>query len=341
MSSEANGSKRAVFLIASGALSELGVQTGGYIQRQGDAVKSFGWDAVWGRVTDRTSLFGVLRNICRLRRELKQCPADVVHGQYGSILGLVACIVAGRRPYVVSFGGDDLLGTPNPGLSWRLRSFIARVASLLSGVRARAIIVKSQNLLSALPFFLQRKVRVIPNGVDLDLFAPVDQAKVRLKLGWRAEELVVLFNGSVRSNRVVKNLPLAEEAVVRLKKRIPTARLEVVASLSVAEMLERFNGADALLVTSLHEGSPNIVKEAMSCNLPVVSVDCGDVAERLADVNPGGVCGYDADELAIQLERVLMGRDRSNGRDALVAQGLDLRRTAERVVGIYDEVLGR
>jgi len=47
--------------------------------------------------------------------------------------------------------------------------------------------------------------------------------------------------------------------------------------------------ADVLLNPSYHEGSPNVVKEAMACGLPVVAADCGDVRKRLAGCTPEAV----------------------------------------------------
>jgi glycosyltransferase involved in cell wall biosynthesis len=98
------------------------------------------------------------------------------------------------------------------------------------------------------------------------------------------------------------------------------------------------NAADCLLVTSLHEGSPNIVKEAMACNLPVVSVPCGDVVERLEKTYPGSIRPYDAAALAGAIYEVLKTGRRSNGREQIVIQGLTLAKIAERLVQIYRHV---
>ena len=76
-------------------------------------------------------------------------------------------------------------------------------------------------------------------------------------------------------------------------------RLELISGKTHSEINEMLNAANCLLLTSLHEGSPNIVKESMACNLPVVTVNCGDVAIRLSDVTPSFVSkDYNANELA-------------------------------------------
>jgi glycosyltransferase involved in cell wall biosynthesis len=95
------------------------------------------------------------------------------------------------------------------------------------------------------------------------------------------------------------------------------------------------NAADCLLVTSLHEGSPNVVKEAMACSLPVVSVDCGDVAERLRNVHPGAICPYDVNALAQAVSGVITTPVRSNGPAQVASQGLSASVVAHQVIKIY------
>jgi len=241
-------------------------------------------------------------------------------------------------PLVISFCGDDLLGTPEPGLLWRMRARASRSIGLMAAWRAQSLVVKSRNLLSALPAPLRGRAEIIPNGVDDEIFVPLSRVNARSKLGWSASQLIVLFNAGMRGHPRVKNLPLAQATMTELRKSHPLAKLETLSYTPQADVALKMSAADCLLVTSLHEGSPNIVKEAMACNLPVVTVPCGDVEERLAGVQPGCVAPYDAAQLASAIRQVLEQGGRSNGRDELARQGLTARAVATQLGRLYDRL---
>jgi len=128
---------------------------------------------------------------------------------------------------------------------------------------------------------------------------------------------------------------LAQVVINRVQRQWPDVKLVMVSDSTRNEMRLMMNAADCLLQTSFQEGSPNVVKEAMACNLPVVSVPCGDVVERLRGVTPGGVYSYDVDALAQGLQAVLDANRPSNGRNVLISQGLAAADTADRLIAIY------
>jgi glycosyltransferase involved in cell wall biosynthesis len=325
-------------MVVGGNLKDGMPQIPTFVQSQAESLQNAGWEVVFGVVDDRTSVGGILRNVRLLKGEVAQANPNLVHAQYGSVTAAVASLIKGQLPLAVSFCGDDLLGTPVPGVGWRLRERCARSIGLWAARRAAAIIVKSDNLLQALPACLRVPAFVLPNGVDTSWFVPMARDECRAKLGWSPESRVVLFNASQQEDRYRKNPLLARATVKTLSRSVPNVSLHTLSNASRGEVRLTMNAADCLLVTSLHEGSPNIVKEAMACNLPIVAVPCGDVPDRLRRTRPGAVCPYDAPTLAEAIREVFMAGCRSNGREQLIAQGLTVANVAERLVQIYRRV---
>ena len=265
-------------------------------------------------VTER-SVGDYLRFVPRAVRESLD-GYDLVHANYGLTAPMALSQV--RLPVVVSLWGTDLFGR----YGW-LSRLCARYCD--------AVIVMSEDMARA----LDRPCHVIPHGVDLEKFAPRPKDAARADVGWDPNARHVLF--PYPPSHEVKNHARARRVVERASDRIAAdAELQVVYGVPHAEVATYMNAADALLLTSDHEGSPNAVKEAMACDLPVVSTDVGDVRERLDGVSPATVSDRD-DELVDGLADVLADPRPSDGRDAV--RDVSLRRMGERIERVYESVV--
>jgi teichuronic acid biosynthesis glycosyltransferase TuaC len=238
-------------------------------------------------------------------------------------------------PMLVSYCGDDVLGDPREDGSVsayaRLRSAVVRAHSRLFP----AVVVKSQEMHDRLPSRTRRRTIVLPNGVDTRLFRPLDRADCRRELGWSDDERVALFAGT-RPDSPRKRRRLAEAACAAASELVGPVRLHVAGSVPPEQMPVLMNAADCLLLTSSVEGSPNVVKEALMCNLPVVATPAGDVPLLLNGVEPSAVCRPDARELGNAVAACIASASRSNGRE--VATWLDGDRIAERLVEVYERL---
>jgi len=97
------------------------------------------------------------------------------------------------------------------------------------------------------------------------------------------------------------------------------------------------NASNALILSSLSEGSPNIVKEAMACNIPVVATAVGDVAEIIGQTQGCSICRHDPDDLAAGIEKALQHSGPTTGR--IDIPHLECSVVAERVIAVYESVL--
>ncbi len=265
---------------------------------------------------------------------------DIVHAQYGSLTAFIAVLGKGKKPLVISFGGSDLLGTAGKSLPWTFRNWLTRKLGLIAAERCNKIIVKSVSLFLTLPEKLRKKAIIIPNGVDVTVFYPRSKNEARARLGWKQNNYYVLFTPSRANNVLVKNFPLASSVINLVQKNMDNVYLEFILDKTPEQVADMMNAADCLLLTSLHEGSPNVIKEGMACNLPIVSVNIGDVAERLKEVsNSFVVDDYDMDLISQKIVAVLNLNVRTNGLDQLKKQGLTSEIVAKKILDIYTEVL--
>ncbi len=121
---------------------------------------------------------------------------------------------------------------------------------------------------------------------------------------------------------------------------LPDLRLEILnGEVDPLRVPELMNASDCLLIASDTEGSPTVLQEALACGLPVVSVDVGDVAARLAGVSNTCIVPRDAAAIAHALVELTTLPLRSNGPAGV--DDFSSRRIAQRLCGLYREALGQ
>jgi teichuronic acid biosynthesis glycosyltransferase TuaC len=306
------------------------------ITAQGQSLRKHGADVEYFPIGGK-GLRAYLKSINRLRKHLRLNNFALVHAHYG-LSAIVAFSACRKIPLVVSFMGDELLGSNKPDGQV---TFLSRCFSGLNILMARHfydyIIVKSEEMLEKLCG--NTKAKVIPNGVDLDVFHPIARDEAIRYAGFQKKEGNLLFIGDPL--RPEKNYSLALESVRRTGNNF---ELHVIRNKKPAELCFYYNAADAVVITSFHEGSPNIVKEAMACNCPVVSTEIGDVRMLSEGVSGHFLVTFDPDTVASGLSSSLKFRSETGetkGRNRITELKLDSSSVAEQIVSIYKELLVR
>lgn len=286
------------------------------VLNQGSSLIREGIDLRYYGVEGR-GLKGYLGNIISLRKEITKLSPDVIHAHY--VLSGVISSLAGAKPLVVSLMGSDVLG------GWPQR--------FISGILARffcdTCIVKTREMKDLLKI---NNVQVIPNGVDFSHYRPMPKDEALTVTGWDGTEINILFPSDPA--RPEKNFRLAEKSVEAMGN--DRVRLQVLDKVPRDKIVFYLNAADVIVVTSKWEGSPNIVKEAMACNRPVVSTIVGDVEELFAGTEGCYAVRPDAQEIALSLNRAIGIRE-TNGRDNIA--GLDSKTIALRLLKIYSDLI--
>ena len=276
-------------------------------------------------------------NYLRARRELRRqhdlAGFDLIHMHFGQSALLVFPVTA---PTLVTFWGSDVHGIVNQKGEYSRFSTLLRGVSRWAARQADEIIVVSSRMQALLG--KPANASVIPHGVDLELFKPSSKASARQALGLNQEAVYVLF--AANENRPVKRYALAKEAVEKTNHKL-ACELLAVTEATHEEMPLWMNAADCLLLTSRHEGSPTVVKEALACGLPVVSVDVGDVPKQLAGIENTRVCRQDdSDTITADLFAVLRGRKRVNLTPDLLRR-LDEKSAVAALISVYRRLAGK
>lgn len=282
------------------------------LKRQGCEVDYFGLQG--------KGIIGYVQNLPSLRQRIKVFQPDVIHAHYG-LSGLFANLQRGV-PVVTTYHGTDINDN---------KAFLfSKMAMQLS---AWNIFVSRKTLGIANP--KKKKYTLLPCGIDLSELQLTEKADARKQMKLSHDKKYVLFAGAF--DNAVKNAALAKEAVALLNEDVKLLELK---GYSRDEVTLLMCAADAFLMTSLTEGSPQVIKEAMACGCPIVSVDVGDVKERVEGVDGCFVAkSRDAKELAELLQKAIGFRGKTKGREKVVKDGLDNRQVAEKLIGLYNGVL--
>jgi glycosyltransferase involved in cell wall biosynthesis len=303
-----------VLFVSSGNTGDVGV----LVKNQADSLIKEGVDIDFYLIKGK-GFWGYLRSIKGIRHKFLNGNYDLIHAHYS--LSAFAASLAGRFPLVVSLMGSDAY----------LSGFMRFLARLFYTISWDVTIVKTQRMKDMLRM---GKAVVIPNGVDIDKYRVVPKVIAREKIGYNKQSKLIVFVAD--PSRSEKNYELAKLAFEYCKEC--NAELLTVYNKPNDIIPYYLNAADVLLLTSKWEGSVNVVKEAMACNLPIVSTDVGDVKINTTGVKHTFICESSPQSLAEGILHALRNTERTNGREVLLEKQLDSFAVAKNIIELYETV---
>ena len=287
-----------------------------FIEEQVAALRRQGVTVSYFLVSGR-GMMGYLKERRRLMDEIRRFAPNIIHAHFG-LSGLLANLQR-RIPVVTTYHGSDINV-----------SSVFLLSKISMWLSAWNIFVSRKNWRKS---SVKRNFSLLPCGINLDDFPFMEKMRARNLLGWKRDARYVLFAGAFENK--VKNAPLAMDAVAQL----PDVELVEMKGFTRSQIATMMYASDMLLMTSFSEGSPQVIKEAMACGCPIVSVDVGDVAERIEGVDGCFLAESTPDDVAGKLRSAFTWNGRTNGREKVVAMGLDNNHIVSELLSIYSNVL--
>jgi len=258
---------------------------------------------------------------------------DIIHAYFGTA-GFIANLQR-NTPVVTTFCGSDLLGVINNDYKYnKLKSLIFKFSSILAYKLSVFTTTLSKKLEHNLPD--NKKNQIIPLGVDINHFKPYSLESAREALGWKSDEIYVLFPSE--KNRPIKRYFIAKKIIQNIETDF---RLNLI-SLDESNLYPRLplimSASNLLIFVSKHEGSPNVIREALSCNLPIFSFDVGDVKEQVENVTfCHCVDQDDINNMQSLISNFLKENPfvRSNGRNKMI--NYQWSKHVSKLVGLYNK----
>ena len=287
-----------------------------FIVEQVNALQKQGVDFEFFPVTKR-GLAGYLSQVRGLKRAIKVYHPDLIHAHYG-LCGLLANLQR-RVPVVTTYHGSDI----NDPRILKLSKIAIRLSKF-------NIFVSQKNIDTAK---VRKNYALIPCGINLEDYPEMDKAKARKLMGLDPDKKYVLFAGAF--DNAVKNAPLAISAMAL----VPEAELLELKGYTRSEVAALMNAIDCFLMTSNTEGSPQVIKEALACGCPIVSVDVGDVKEQIKGVDGCCIAERNSVTIAEIVKKALASKFRTTGKSVIIEKGLTNSLVSLRIKGVYKSLL--
>lgn len=312
-----------VLFVSSGNLKNFDVAP--FIKVQGESLRGLNIEVDYFKVSGK-GLRGYLSNVKVLRQQIRENKYDLVHAHF-TLSAWVVVLGRPKIPVVLSLMGTDAYGRVESQKQKKPNINSFTILTLLIQPFVKSIISKSPNIEKYV--WIKRKSHLLPNGVNLQQFYPMEQ-DFRAELGLNSKRKYVLFLGNKKDPR--KNFSLLEST----RELIEREGIDIIAPYPIPHdtVVKYLNSVDLVVMCSLEEGSPNVVKEAMACNCKGVFTDVGDVRYLVEDTEGYRITDFSSQDLANKIIEVA-NLGNCEGRKKLEQLGLELNQVAEKLKKIY------
>jgi glycosyltransferase involved in cell wall biosynthesis len=227
--------------------------------------------------------------------------------------------LASAKPLIVSLMGSDVIegGVLKPAIRHLAKKYWT------------STIVKSNDMKQSLNYDY---TLVLPNGVDTTFFKPIDRNISVAKVKWDPNKIHVLFAAS--KDRPEKNYTLFAKALAKIN--VTNIEVHTLEDIDHDLMPYYYNASNVIVLLSKHEGSPNVIKEAMACNRPIVATDVGDIKENIDTTEGCFVVNADPIEVADKIIKAIT-YEQTNGRFKI--RHLRSEIISDKLIELYNNIM--
>jgi glycosyltransferase involved in cell wall biosynthesis len=209
-----------------------------------------------------------------------------------------------------------------------------------------------------------RRVEVIHNGIDLNIFKPLQKEQARNILGISQDKKIILFGAMSATSDRRKGFKHLEKALSKLETMDHSQYMLVVVGASEPQNPLQFgfeclyagrmyddvtlsllySAADVFVAPSVQENLANTVVESLACGTPVVAFDIGGMPDLIEHKNNGYLAKpFEPEDLARGIEWILEDEERKNrisqkAREKAV-ECFEIKKVAKQYLKLYKEVL--
>jgi glycosyltransferase involved in cell wall biosynthesis len=291
---------------------------GTFVKHQAYHLKSAGVKIDILLINGRKSKWNYFWGVFRFWNRMLKNQYDLIHCHY-IFSGLIGRL-QWKYPIVLTHHGVEVIDG----------SLVAKLVHLTHSWFDKVIVVNQAQK----DFLKDPAIALIPCGIDFNEMRLLPQDSARKHVDLPLDKKLVLWAGEHWQPE--KRYYLVEQAMTLVRQKLPNTELVLVSGQPHSVIPYYMNACDVLVLTSNYEGSPMVVKEAMACNLPVVSTDVGDVALVIEGVKGCYLCEPNPQDISQKLVKVLSWGHRTSGR--LKIDYLDSKAIAEKIVKIYIEL---
>lgn len=279
----------------------------------------------------------------KVRKELRSIAkeVDVIHLHFGGVYAFVVwlLLMGIKRPKFITFHGTDIHAKAIKTAKSKKEKFRIKLNQVLSflciPLYDRCGFV-AKEMIDYVPSCLQGQVRkkgfIQSLGVDYNRYVPMAKEDAQKYLNL-APGNYVLFSDV--HNSKIKRRDIAEAIVKELGDKY---QLLIMCGVQFNEVPYYINACDFVLLTSDEEGSPNIIREALSLNKPVFSVEVGDAALQLNGLNNSRIISRSPKKASKVILETLSDSYTDNSRERLASK-LSFASCNKKIIDLYEQLL--